>query len=95
MKHKKKFKEWEDIRADVLYQMDKRQQENEQDKADRIEAICKVMALLLIAGLLGGLTAVAHKWIQTHRVELRNPIVIEEVKQVNDLGIKTIEVVQK
>jgi hypothetical protein len=53
------------------------------------------MALLLIAGLLGGLTAVAHKWIQTHRVEFRNPIVIEEVKQVNDLGIKTIEVVQK
>jgi preprotein translocase subunit YajC len=91
----KKYKEWEDIRADVLYQMDKRQQENEQDKADRLEAICKVMALLLIAGLLGGITAVAHKWIQTHRVELRNPIVIEEVKQVNVLEPIIVEVKQK
>jgi len=91
----KKYKEWEDIRADVIYQMDKRQQENEQDKADRIEAICKVMALLFVAGLLGGLTAFAHKWIQTHRVELRNPIVIEEIKQVNVLQPITIEVFQK
>ncbi len=91
----KKYKEWVDIRADVLYQMDKRHQENEQDKADRIEAITKVMALLLIAGLLGGITAFAHKWIQTHRVELRNPIVIEEIKQVNVLEPIIVEVVQK
>jgi hypothetical protein len=91
----KKFREWEDIRADVIYQMDKRNQENKRAKAERIEAITKVMALLLIAGLLGGLTAFANKWIQTHRVEFRNPIVIEEVLQGENVEVITIEVFQK
>ena len=91
----KKYKEWEDIRADVLYQMDKRNQENEQDKADRIEAIAKVMALLLIVSLMGMLTAFMVKWTETHRVGLRNPIVIEEIKQVNVLEPIVIEVVQR